>query len=163
MGGSHCWRGGGEERCCVILGISSTSASLVVGVDHDCGVDAKLGSDVYGCSLTTARSVTGTASLVRSDLALSWDVLLFLTSLARFGAFFLSAGQLTSVNVTEDGKPTAPLLLMSGILQSFNLPRRATLSVKRILFTPAHSIPFLIHFPHAGSPLSQTILLRIHW
>jgi hypothetical protein len=162
IGGSHGWRGGGGKvRWREVREISSTSASLVAGVDHDSdGVDPPEG---YEFSLKTVRSVVDIASLVPHVRALSCDVLLFLPPLARFCTLFFSVGQLTSVNVTDDGKITAPLLLISGILQSFSFPLRATLSVKRIRFTPAHSIPFLIHFPHAGSPLSHTILRRIHW
>jgi hypothetical protein len=54
------------------------------------------------------------------------------------------------------------LLLTFGTLQSFNLPRLATPSVKRIRLTPEHSIPFLMHLPHEGSALSQIIRLLEH-
>lgn len=52
---------------------------------------------------------------------------------------------------------------MSGILQFFRCPRRATPSLKRILPRPEHSMPFLMHLPHEGSLLSHMILRLEHW
>lgn len=74
----------------------------------------------------------------------------------------------SSANVTSVGRvhrcfPSWVAASRTGIAQFFNRPRRATPSLKRILARPEHSMPFLMHLPHEGSTLSQTILLFEHW
>lgn len=88
------------------------------------------------------------------------------------GAVFLffprlsSSSHLTSSYLTFTGSTSttiSPPPVRTGILQSLSWPLIATPPTKRILPRPEHSMPFLMHFLHVGSPLSQTILRREHW
>lgn len=74
-----------------------------------------------------------------------------------------SSGNVTSVGNIHGVFPSWLATWRTGITQFFNRPRRATPSLKRIRARPEHSIPFLMHLPHEGSTLSQTILLLEHW